>query len=171
MIRCNEVIYCKAMPLSRNYLDRVMDLIEAPTPGRQAERKIFLTRRPSGTGQRLISNMDQVEATVREFGFEVIDPGDLPLYDQMALLAGTRWLIGIHGAGLTNMIFRRGASLDVMEIFPAESMPPHYCWLAHVYGYGHRAMLGGTSGRTGRFHVSIDRLTASLAIWTKGANN
>ena len=66
-------------------------------------RKIFISR--SNATQRFIVNEDDVVALVLSFGFEVHFFENYSLSKQVALLSDTSCLIGIHGAGLTNMLF------------------------------------------------------------------
>ncbi len=66
-------------------------------------RKIFISR--SNATQRFIVNEDDVVALVLSFGFEVHFFENYSLSKQVALLSDTSCLIGLHGAGLTNMLF------------------------------------------------------------------
>ena len=163
-VRTKEVVYCKSMPYSRTYFNRVLDLLEVPfaDEGTRAN-KLFLMRSRSNTAQRLIGNLPEVTRMLEAHGFSVCDTGQLGLHEQMALLGNTRYLITVHGAGATNMIFRRGAAMDILELFPAEIIPPHYYALANGMGHGYNGLVCGTSGANGQFHVPLDQLSTALA--------
>ena len=51
------------------------------------------------------------------------DVGTLPLVEQISIARGTKVLLGMHGAGLTNALFMREGA-GVIEIVPAgQSLP------------------------------------------------
>lgn len=163
IVRVKELVYCKSMPYSKAYFDRVLDLLEVPfADDLSGSLNMCLMRSGSNTAQRLIGNLPEVTTLLEQHGFTVCDTGQLSLREQMALLGNTRYLITVHGAGATNMIFRRGAPLDILGLFPAESIPPHYYALTNSLGHGYDGLACGTSTADGRFHVPLDRLRASM---------
>ncbi len=162
-VHAKEVVFCKSMPYTRTHIDRVLDLLDVPYANAlTGTDKVFLMRSSIDTRQRLLANTEEVLALVRSYGFDVVDPGHLPLKEQMALLGNTRHLITIHGAGATNMIFRRGAPLDVLELFPAENIPPHYFAIANSMGHGSDGLACGPSAAHGQFQVPIERLRTAM---------
>ena len=172
----DEVIYCKAMPYSRSYFDRVINLLNvAGKTGtdtgalKMSGRKVFLTRRRSATSQRLIANNDEVEALMISIGFEVHDMVRLSLQEQINLFSETRWLVSIHGAGLTNVLFRRGSPMTILELFPTESIPPHYYWLAMINGFNYQGLVCGRSGANGAFNVPLERFEDAIAQLSMGS--
>jgi len=50
-------------------------------------------------------NEDAVVALVQQHGYEIHFFEDYTLRQQIAIMAETRYLIGLHGAGLTNVLF------------------------------------------------------------------
>lgn len=162
-VLAEEIIYCKSMPHDMEHLLGVLDLLDAPVIPGASERRIFLSRAPGAKGKRWLENAMEVEDLMRANGFEVIDAGELPAREQMATLAGTRWLVGIHGAAMTNSIFRKDAPMSVLELFPRESAPPHYYWLATVFGHRYRAVQGSTSSADGGFSIAPEVLAPAIA--------
>src|SRR5205085_9138908 len=77
--------------------------------------KIFLGRKPSY--QRLVLNLDALMPVLQQFGFEIVFAEDLTYTEQVALFRNVRYFVGIHGAGLTNLLHSNIASLRVLEIF------------------------------------------------------
>ena len=123
-----------------------------------------------------MTNFAEVEAVCRQNGFETIHPDTLSLREQIEIFSQVRYLVAEHGAGLTNMAFRRGAPLAVLEIFPSwvythprglvGSPPPHYFWLAHALGFQYDAIAGDdtAAGHAGMsFRVDPDLLGQRLA--------
>lgn len=158
-----EVLCCKAMPFNRPYYERVLRLLGSPEPKTNASDRIFLDRPPGRTKERSLINADQVRTIMKQRGFACVDTSTMPLSEQMTLLAGARCVVGVHGAGLTNMIFRQHAPLYVLELFPARPLPPHYAWLSRIWGHPYQALVGGepTPG-TVAFHVPPDLLEKAL---------
>jgi Glycosyltransferase 61 len=102
--------------------------------------RVFLARNTSRG--RHISNREQIEEVCSRFGFDIVDTDDMELDSQIELFSGARYVIGVHGAGLTNIIFRRGGRLSLLELFPADQIPPHYYWLSLMFGFEYSALLG-----------------------------
>ncbi len=75
--------------------------------------KIFISR--SKATQRFIANEDEVVALVLSFGFEVHIFEEYTLNKQVALMRKATCLMGLHGAGLTNMLFMppKGKVLEI----------------------------------------------------------
>jgi len=70
-------------------------------------------------------------------------------------------IIGPHGAGLTNMLYRHPGNCCVIEIFPEGFTPTHYYWLAKELNFSYKAILGGKLTEGG-FEVASDGLEAAL---------
>jgi hypothetical protein len=49
--------------------------------------------------------------------------------------------MGIHGAALTNIIFRRNKPLKFMELYPDCYLDPFYYWICIQYNFDYAAML------------------------------
>jgi capsular polysaccharide biosynthesis protein len=86
--------------------------------------------------------MGEVRQILERYNFEVYDAERLSLAEQMQLFSESRYIVGLHGAGLTNIIFRRDEELSLLEIFPPNNIPPHYYWLASIYGHKYDAIAG-----------------------------
>lgn len=159
-IDADEVIVCKTVPHMRASFDWAMDLLNAPAADPQAADRIFLTR--SARRGRYIANNAAVIQVCREHGFAPVDADGLTLDEQIACFAQARYVVGIHGAGLTNLIFRRGAPCSLLELFPPDNLPPHYYWLAQNYGWGYDALVGRAGAAVGSFDVDVELLRAKL---------
>jgi len=66
-------------------------------------RKIYISRQKAP--RRKVMNEDTVVALVQQYGYEIHFFEDYTLQQQIAIMAETRYLVGLHGAGLTNMLF------------------------------------------------------------------
>ena len=165
----DEIIYCKSMPHDKRHLLHELSFIDAPEVPNASERKVFLTRAPGAKGRRWLANATEVEDLMRSSGFEVLDAGLLTVREQMSTLATTRWLVAIHGAALTNMLFRKDAPMSVLELFPKESAPPHYYWFSILFGHRYTAMAGTSTSTHGAFSLPMEGLAAAVRHLVAGA--
>jgi capsular polysaccharide biosynthesis protein len=168
-IRCDEVMAFETARHSLSQVEFVRRLLGGPAGNDAVARRIFLVRRPASG--RTIENMEAVEEVCHRFGFQTVMTEGMSLEQQIRLFSETRYLVAVHGAGLTNMMFRLGAPLSVLEIFPAASYhgwdgpSPHYFWMAQALGFEYDALFGdGAPDGMYRtpFSVDPDRVTARL---------
>jgi hypothetical protein len=66
-------------------------------------RRIYAAR--ANTGVRKIVNVIEVDAMLAEFGFEKVYFEHLTFLDQIQLMRETEVFFGVHGAGMTNLVF------------------------------------------------------------------
>ena len=150
-IHADEVVVFTTARSNRQNLDFVLDRLRAPGGDARKRRRIFLSRE-DGSG-RTIANQRDVAAICEEFGFDIVTTERMTVGEQMARFGEAAYLIGIHGAGLANMTFRRGAPLKVLEIFPPSELlswgttPPHYCYLAQAFGFEYDAIITSETRR------------------------
>lgn len=94
---------------------------------RKAERKIWIHR--SEKSRRALLNEEAVLKTVQNAGFEPVVFEALNLKQQIELMQETKVLAGVHGAGLTNLMFLpKGATV-------LEFMPEDFAAYAHPFPY------------------------------------
>ena len=66
-------------------------------------RKIFVSRQKAS--KRHLVNEAEIVAVMRSCGFDHICLEDYPFHEQVQLMSETKIIVGLHGAGLTNMLF------------------------------------------------------------------
>lgn len=74
-----------------------------------AWRKIYIRRKPGGW--RAVANDDEVCSRLEGMGFETARPEGLTLAEQVRLFSEGEIIVGMHGAGLTNLLFAPGAAV------------------------------------------------------------
>ncbi|MBT5263805.1 MAG: DUF563 domain-containing protein [Rhodospirillaceae bacterium] len=102
-----------------------------------AGRRLFLSRQPNGS--RALVNAGDVEELLIRYGFEILDPGDLPIPKQFEIFAEATVILGAHGAGLTN-ILAAPAGCFVIELRHQETLPPYFRILAQLRGLTYRSI-------------------------------
>ena len=55
----------------------------------------------------------------------------MSIAEQIELFYDADYVIGVHGAGLVNIIF--SSQINVLEIFPTSYVIPHYFYLSKSY--------------------------------------
>jgi hypothetical protein len=110
----DQVIYCRTMQNYKPKMDFVLDRLGVAQPSPLANERVFLTRRNAKA--RTILNIDQIMPILEEYGFKTYDSGEMSIPEQIALFSKTRYLMAIHGAGITNVLFRRDGNMGVIEL-------------------------------------------------------
>lgn len=167
-IEAQLTFFCKPLTHRKDYLDKIKNSVRLQHSTTYQPTMIFLTRSPNRL--RYIYNMDEVKEVCIQCGIEIVDADDLSLEEQICLFKGVSLIIGIHGAGLTNIIYGESSIKKVIEIFPPESYVPfHYIMLSHMYGYQYDAILGESyiASSSGGFTLNINELKASFGTIVK----
>ena len=161
-IHFEKAIFCKPYTHTKKYFDRALDLIKTDEK-KVGERRIFLTR--PHRSLRFIENLTEIRPTLEKFQFEIVDASNLSIEGQISLFGQCRYLIAIHGAGITNIIFRRGQPLSLLEIVqPSPYIPFHYIMLAKLFNYKYDVLLGRKGNMTGKGGFRVEALELELKI-------
>ncbi len=117
--------------------DMRAQFIQGLTAGK---RRVFISR--SGAGFRKILNEEDLEPVLGQFGFEITRTEDLTFREQVRLFSETEWMMGLHGAGLTNACFMPSGA--VIELRRYEKGPSNvgYWHLADALGLKYYFMNG-----------------------------
>jgi hypothetical protein len=152
-VHFEHAIFCKPYTHSIRFLKTEVSLLNLMPSDSLPEKRIFLTRKKNGS--RFMSNADALYALVKEHGFEVVDTAEMAFIDQVKLFQKTRHLIALHGAGITNIIFRGANPLSVLEIVPSlEYIPFHYIMLTTLFDYAYDLTLASQLANDGSFDVN-----------------
>lgn len=110
--------------------------------GVPGHRMLYISR--VRTPNRAAPGEPALEAALREQGFEIVYCEALPLLAQVALFAEARLIVGLHGAGLSHLVWATGA-VQVAEIFPEGCFNDCYARLASGMGFNYAPFLCGGS--------------------------
>lgn len=129
-LRCETLLYVTpthippifkhplAMQLVADAAWAMGDDVEAPA------RKLYVSRQRSP--ERRIANAEAVEEVLGVAGFETVFPEEMSFSEQVAMFSGASAVVGVKGAGLTNVVFcRPGTELLVLSPY---DFPDAFFW-------------------------------------------
>jgi hypothetical protein len=139
----------------------VRERLSAPQSSQQSAMgaRIFVSR--AGASWRKLLNENEVRDRLRELSFEVVDFGKLSFAEQIEVSAHASILVGVHGAGLTNMLFAR-PGLQVVEIEETGFPNPDYYLLASCLGHDYWLVSSASSSTKAAGYKDITVDSAEL---------
>ena len=143
-VRADTVYYCRTKETKRDRFGMILQLADVPTPNPNSQQRLFLTRSPKA--KRQIENSEEALAVMREYGFESVDTDGMSIAQQMELFANVRYLIMVHGAGFTNMLYRQNAPLSILELHADNYLTRDPRDLAETFGHSYDELGGPAIG-------------------------
>jgi len=121
------------------------------------EKKIYISR--SQARRRTITNESEVLPVLQAAGYEIVHLETLSFPDQVRLLSQAHRVLGLHGAGLTNMLWMPQGSLVIEIRFPQDA--DNNCYFSMASALGHRYAyylpnLPQDSGSTHQGNLQLD---------------
>jgi hypothetical protein len=157
-VRAGRAYFCRPLRFSKPHLEGVLGMLGAASSPLRDGRRLFVTRnRP----YRNLANLPEIESIAAAAGLEVVEPGELSFEEQIELFAGAAKVVAIHGGGLANLIFRAGRPLDLFELLPEWWLDPHYFFVAAMFGFGYRPLVGETAPDS-QFRIEPQRFEHEL---------
>lgn len=167
--RIGYLILPSHIACSGNYHREVIHELRSRFPAAvgKPSRKIYISRHKAG--RRKTANEEEVQQTMRNLGFEVHFFEDYSFRVQIQIMGETRCLVGLHGAGLTNMLFMPAGS-SVLELRNAEDAHNNcYYSMASEMGlvYYYQLNQGDSSHTTtATITVDVEALAQNVALLT-----
>lgn len=155
-------------PVMLNWLQTTLS---RTTSAAAPSKRVYITRR-AATRRRLL-NETELEPLLREQGFIIAELEKLPFTEQTRLFAEAEMIVGLHGAGLTNMVWAP-AGCSVLEIMHPNHVGAMYYMLAEVLQHRYVSLAGQAAGEDdswrhggshghGDFTVPVDKFRDALA--------
>ena len=107
----------------------------------RGERRRLYVSRADARSRRAV-NAAEVEEVFRRFGFEIVTLANRSFAEQRALFAQASHVAGVHGAGLSNVVFAP-EECRVLEIVPPLVASRTYWLLCSAIGQPYRAFIAG----------------------------
>lgn len=103
------------------------------------DRKVYLSRRKAQ--HRKIIGEESLIALLKSKGYEIIDFADYSIKEQAQIMASTKELITIHGAGLANLIFAN-PKMKLLEILEDTFVNVNYWFYSNLMKVDYHYYLG-----------------------------
>jgi capsular polysaccharide biosynthesis protein len=113
------------------------------TPSRSG-RRIYISREEGYAAGRRVFNRAETETLLAARDFEAVVLGAMPFAEQVRLFQEASHVVGVHGAGLTNIVFCRPGT-QVLEIFHPALASPAYAVTAQSVGLDYSLLVGSDS--------------------------
>lgn len=104
----------------------------------RGSRRLFISR--ADTTGRGLANFDELMPAFHRHGFEVVELSGMTFDAQVALFREASHVVGVHGAGLTNILFAP-RDCAVLEILPPLVATRAYWILASAIGQRYSAVI------------------------------
>lgn len=118
--------------ISPVHLQQLAERLRATEHSRSAAglpRRVFVSRR--GATSRRIANEAEISSHLESYGFATIQLEQLSLSEQIRLFRDATHVIGVHGAGFTNLM--HATNCTVLELFAsAHGIRPDYFQIASI---------------------------------------
>jgi len=104
--------------------------------------RLYVSRNAAPGVMRRLTNEAELVPELRARGFDIVNPAAWPLAEQVERFAAASVVVGPHGSALTNILFRAGAPLAVVEIIPDNKLYRHHFYeMSRIFGFDYRATL------------------------------
>lgn len=145
----------EAIPTARRVFEAAYR--DRPTP--EATPRLYVTRR--GAKLRQITNEDEVIEGLERRGFKVLQASWNNHHEQLEAFSRAFVVVGVHGAGLTNVIFSQ-AGTKVVEIFPSDHRKTSYLHLSAEHDLAHQPFFGSPERFNQAFSVDTKAFFAAI---------
>lgn len=163
-VRADEVVFCRTQRPYAHRAEHLNGYFDIPPANRSRDERVFLNRGP-GVNRRL-TNGGEVSSYLASQGFREIDAAELSIEEQIDVFSRTGRLVTIHGAGNTNILFRAGGSMSVLELHPEGFVQDDHLKIGQGLGFGWDRLAGRpTSGKPidlADFTIDLDELAGRV---------
>jgi hypothetical protein len=107
-LKCERLL-CAVYPeystnINGHTLSRIRDLLCFDVQGVESTHQLIYIKRKVG-GWRYLLNEREFEQALSDLGFHIVQSEQMSLVQQVALFRKAKVIVGMHGAGLTNLLF------------------------------------------------------------------
>ena len=119
-------------------------------------KRLYISRRDASS--RKFVNEDEITQLMENAGFEIIELSQFNFFEKIGLFANAEIIVGLTGAGLTNLIFC-SKNAHIVEVFPTNFVTYFYASIAGHLGLDHRALILENHSLLGRLNKYYGNLS------------
>jgi hypothetical protein len=132
-------------------------------PDKKAGARIYISR--AHAGFRRVQNDEAVRGLLEKNGFQTVYTEDLTFSEQRRLFSNAAWVVSMHGAGLTNILFAPTACRVLEFMSPADDqVNTCYYALSAACGHSYQYLMGRIAGFTNQAGSPSGRWRQDLEI-------
>jgi len=177
-IKIKELILPILPSLNLTTINQLRDKLTANIKNVKSEfgDKIYISRQ--GQKLRFIENEQEVVGLLNKYGFKKVIMENYSYQEQIAICANAKFMIGPHGAGLTNILFmKKNSALLELSAKNDEDFFNGFYILANMLNHDYlyqRCAIGNNSAIKDSHHASLnvdlERLERNIKIMLKYNN-
>jgi capsular polysaccharide biosynthesis protein len=142
--------------LLRRIRERLLERLPKLTvESTSATKRLYISRRKATKRKFTIQTETAVRSILEAEGFQSVCLEDLPWAEQVLLVSSAEFIVGLHGAGLANILFAKAKSLiEFQNPFEARS---YFASMARELDMNYAYIVGGLEGHAINFdNITID---------------
>ncbi len=142
--------------LLRRIRERLLERIPmAPEGTSGPSNRLYISRSRATKRKFTIPTEDAVRSVLESRGFQTVCLEDLHWAEQARLASSADLIVGLHGAGLTNILFAKGGGL--LEFQNPLEARPYFALMARELNMKYAYIVGRLEGRSNHFdNITID---------------
>ena len=117
--------------------------------------RLYITRR--GSKLRQIMNEEELVSGLRRLNFTILQSNWTNHPEQLAAFSSAEVIVGVHGAGLTNIVFASPGT-KVLELFPEDHRKTSMLHLSAEHDLRHQPFFGSKERHNQAFTVDVASL-------------
>jgi len=157
-LKINVLWYNKSFSYKKDNWLKTIQLLDLNY--HDTKERIFINR--SKKSGRCITNMDELLFILKKYNFTIVDTAEKTFKEQISIFSKAEVVIGIHGAGNTNIIFSDLSKVKFIEILPANRISCHYYWLSETLGIDYTVIKGESLDSNGGFKLAPHLLETAI---------
>nr|MBP9151467.1 glycosyltransferase family 61 protein [Flavobacteriales bacterium] len=158
VVKVEELYIARPLPYGKELWLRTKALFIKKDYDLVIQKAIFINR----IGTRNITNFEEIESILNKYSVEIVEPGNLNVAQQAALFNAASHIIGIHGAGMTNLVFCNHQKVKVLELCWNNRIGTQYYWLCQSLGIDWDMHLGGAANANQSFELEPEKFERRL---------
>lgn len=166
-VKFEKAYFAKSNPYTTRTFSLIANFlnIEISDPKSIYETNIFLNRNTDKI--RTILNIEEIRAIIQKNGFVEVCTDNISQAKQIELFRNVKNIISIHGAGLTNLLFRHPFPVNLFEIFSGNQIVAGYAMLINENKGIYKPFVGTNEDFNNKFYIEPKMFERKVTEWRR----